>query len=253
MIPEQVDRRVLGAVRFVDATTGSRVRAPLLVEAEGVRWIRNRRGWHVLATAPGLEAHTDAFRMPPATPAVGDTMVELTVRDPGRRYLPRRSSISLPRDPAPDHIATTSSLFQPVDVRLFPSSLAATAPGWAVIRASVTGEAPEEVLSGALIRVVRVSDETHLASGLSDERGEALVAIPGIPVTTWDEGNGEAEGEEEEAPVLATMIEVRLEVVFDPTAGPIPDPDALEARRDELRIRDTVLTLASGQVLALDV
>ena len=59
-----------------------------------------------------------------------------------------------------------------------------------MIRASVTAQATGQPLSGALLRVERTSDATYLAGGISDSRGEALVAIPGIPVTTWEEGSG---------------------------------------------------------------
>ena len=52
------DRRVLGALELVDATTGLRIRRPLAVEAEvevaGARVVRNRSCRYVLLEVPGL-------------------------------------------------------------------------------------------------------------------------------------------------------------------------------------------------------
>jgi hypothetical protein len=110
-------------------------------------------------------------------------------------------------------------VFQPVVVRLFPSPAAPTAAGWAVVRAHVTSAGND--LESALVRVIRKSDHARLGTGLSDRRGEALVAVPGIPLVNWDQGAG---------PVIASQIDVTLETVFDPAAGSPPDPDDLEKR-----------------------
>ncbi len=240
MIPEHVDRRVLGAVRFLDASTGVDVRESLTVTAPGVRWIRNRAGWYVIASAPGLDAHSDAFLTPPAAPPLGSVVIALTVRDPGGRYLPRQHTLRLPRDPDPLHATAPGSLFRPIDVALFPAPAARTPSGWAVVRASVAIVGTAAPVAGALVRVARSSDGQHLASGLSDARGEVLVPVPGIPLTTSDEGPG---------PVVATEVEVTVEVIVDPAAGGVPDPDDLEARRFALRVASTNVMLAAGREL----
>ena len=241
---EHIDRRVLGAARFVDAPTGLPVRHPLAVQAEGVRLVRNLSGYFVIAPAPGLPAQMDALVPRPAASGAatdpGTLPVELTVRDPRGRYLARRHTVQLQLDPDPQGVAEEGALLRPVDVPLFLAPAAQTSPGWAVIRASLTEQGTERPLAGALIRVVRTSDSAHLASGLSDARGEALVAVPGIPVTTWEEGAG---------PVLASEVEVTLETVFDPAAGGIPDPTDLEARRASLPFSSVTVRLASGRVL----
>jgi len=237
---EHVDRRVLGAVRFVDAATGVDVREPLAVTAPGVRWIRNQSGWYVIAGAPGLETHVDSFAAPPSTPALETITVTLTVRDPRGRYLPRLQTLRLPRDPDPQHDAAANSLFRAVDVVLFPAPGARPPAGWAVVRAGVTAAGTGAPVAGALIRVVRMSDGEHLASGLSDHRGEALVPVPGIPLTTSDAGPG---------PVVATEVAVTLEVIVDPTAPEVPDPDDLETRHAALRVASSNAMLASGRVL----
>jgi hypothetical protein len=228
--PETVDRRVLAALRFRDAVTGATVAGPLDVRAPGARWIRNRRGWWVLASVPGLEAHTTAFAAPPATPKVGSVPLTVRVADPAGRYLPRVASVALPRDPDPAKAAKPESLFQPVEVDLFPSPAGPVSPNWAVLRVSAP-DAP-----GALVRVVRkAAPDTVLGRGMTDARGEALVAVAGIPVTTWEEGQGS---------VLATEVEARVDLLWQAGAGP-PDPDALG--RIKKAVKTATVKLASGR------
>jgi hypothetical protein len=237
VILERVDRRVLGAVRFVDVTTGLPVDAPLVVRAAGVGTLRTPRGYYVITRAPGLGAHEGAFDAPPATPALASVAVELTVTDRAeRRYLPRRSTVRFPLDP---DRKSADSLFHAVDVALFPSPAARTSPGWAVIRASVVDEATGEPVAGALLLARPPGDagETALGRGLSDDRGEALLAVAGIPITTWGDGTG---------PVLATHVEATLEVAADRTALAPPDPDDIEARLDDLRVHSRDISLGSG-------
>lgn len=227
MILEHIDRRVLGAVSFIDATTHLRILAPLSVTAAGVKLMRNRRGFYVIASVPGLEAHSLSFREQPATVALGSVEVTLSIVAPGMEYLPRRCTIRLPRDPAPANASRGDSLFRPMDVTLFPSPASATLPGWGLIRATVMELGTGNLLPWSLIRVMREenppSPPRMLAMGLADNRGEALVPVPGIPITTW--------GETSEA-VVATEIDVTLEVVFDPEVIKIADTDALAAGVD---------------------
>jgi hypothetical protein len=241
VILEHVDRRVLGAVRFVDAATRVPVPEPLVVTAPRVRLRRNRSGWYVITAAPGLEPHLDAFLAPPATPPVGAIAVTLSVRDPGGRYLPRVHTLRLPRDPDPTSPAATS-LFHPVDVTLFAAPATRPPVGWAVVRASVATAATGAAIAGALIRVVRTTEGRHLASGLTDERGEAIVSVPGIPITTSEDDAG---------PVVATEIEVTLEVIVDPAVARAADPDDLEARRAALTVATVTAMLASRRVLVV--
>jgi hypothetical protein len=171
---------------------------------------------------------------------LGSASVEVTVRDPDGKYLARRTTLRLPLDPDSQHVNAPGSLFTPVDVALYPSPVASTAPGWAIVRASVAVSGSLAPLSGALIRVLRGSDGTRLALGLSDGRGEALVAIPGIPVTTWDAGAGA---------VLASEIDATVQAVADPVAPAVPDPDDLEARQGSLPSSSSTVKLASGRVV----
>jgi hypothetical protein len=251
---EAVERRVLGAVRFVDVTTGLPVADPVAVAAPGTTLWRNRRGDYVIARAPGLAAHERAFAAAPDAPALGSVAVVLTVRDPRGRYLPRRRTIALPRDPDPDHADQPGSLFRPEPVALFPAPGAPTAPAWATVRVRVTRAGSERGVRGALLlaRFARRDGTPEVARGMTDARGEGLVAVPGIPVTTFGGGTG---------PVLGTEIEATLEVFVDPAVdapgdpgpapAPAPDPDDLEARRADLATASAPVGLASGRAVTV--
>lgn len=239
---ENLERRVLGAVRFRDAVTGLDVAAPLRVTAPGVRWVRNLRGWYVAASAPGLEAHTLSVDRPPSQPAAGKVPVALAAEDPEGTYLPRRAVLSLPRDPDPAKKDAASSLFAPAEVELFPSPAAPVMPGWAVVRVSARTAAGAPA-AGALLRVVRKGNQGELLGrGMTDARGEALVAVPGIPVTTWDD-----EGQDG---VLAREVEARLHAHYAPEPAAAGDVDALE-KLPPIATKD--VKLASGRGMAVSV
>jgi hypothetical protein len=242
MIHELIEHRVLGAVRFVHAVTGGKVADGLVVRSETAVLRRNRSGLWVIWNAPGLEAHTEVFDQPPDLPALGSVTFSLTVSDPLRRYLPRAAAIPLPRDPTVAQAHSAGSLFQPVDVPLYLTSVASISPGWAVIRAHVKNAGTGAPLVSALVRVLRVSNGQVVARGMSDDRGEALLVVPGIPVTTFNVGVG---------PVLATEIDVTVEAIFDPVAGTFTDPDAVESRVG-LPSASSPRKLAAGRTLALE-
>lgn len=250
---EQVDRRVLGAIRVLDAVTGLRVIAPLRIEAPGLRLTRNLMGDYVILDAPGLRAHTFEFLAPPPTPAAGSVPVELTIRDAGGEYLPQRRTILLPRDPDAkppgdanrDREDSPNSIFRAIEIALYPAPNARTAASWALVRATVIRQGTSEALGGALIRVVEKTnggEEKLLGRGLSDERGEALVAIPGIKVTNWSQAP-------DDGPVMTPKRAVTLQVIFDPAAQGLPNPESLEENRAALPAGSVEVQLQSGQTL----
>lgn len=240
MTRELLDRRVLGAVVFHDAATQARILEPLVVRAEGVRFGRSRGGLYVVFDAPGLKAHTRAFEAPPAEPPQGSAAITLEVFDPAGRYVPRRHTLRLPLDPDPGQANLPGSLFAAEEVTLYPSPSAGTRPGWALVRATVVSAGEGRPLGGALLRVRRLPERTLIARGMSDARGEALVAVPGIPLITFGDGDE----------VTEKTINVSLSAVYDPEAGEPVDPDDLEARRGALPSHSFDRSLSSGRVLA---
>jgi hypothetical protein len=250
MILEHVDRRVLGALRFLDAATGQRVNAPLLVQAPGLRMRRNQMGDYVIFEAPGLEAHTTEFLQAPDEPPVEDVEIELTIRDPAGEYLPQQVVIDLPRDPDikppgdpnRDRADALNSVFRVIEVPLYLAPAARVAASWALVRGVVVRQGTTETLAGALIRVINQADNAVLARGLSDDRGEALVAVPGVHVTNWNPEPGPG-------PVMTPQTAVTIEVIFDPEARGLPNPRDLEDRRAELITSGQNAQLTSGQTL----
>jgi hypothetical protein len=201
-----VDARVAGAVRFVDSVTAAPIDTRLQVTAPGASLLRNRSGLYVLHDVAGLAEYQAHFDAPPAVPAPGSVEVVLSVQDPDGRYLPRAAALSVPRNPALPP-SDPASLFHPVDIPLYRASSAPLAANWAVLRAVVVA-GNDDHLGGALLRVLR--NGIVLARGLSDWRGEALVPVAGVPVTTFAEGDGA---------VVTSEIEVAVEAVFDPDTG----------------------------------
>lgn len=253
---ERVERRVLGALRCIDATTGAAIDLPLQVELAGSRLQRNRSGLYVIHTINELAGHTSAFAQPPSTPAVASLKLVATLSDPSGRYLPRLVDLALPRDPLPGHGGIPESLFQPIDIPLYPASAAPLGANWAVLRINVS-ESGGDALGGALLRISKGG--TVLARGLTDWRGEALLPVSGVPVTTWSDTPGA---------VVASEIEVTLEAVFDPAAGsrsstaavlagripeslPVVDPDRLERQRASLPHSNTSLAIAARRTQSL--
>jgi hypothetical protein len=244
-MPEAVDRRVLGAVRFVDAVTRTAIGEPLVVSAPGVTWRRSTSGCFVVSDAPGLHHHTLTFDAPPAAPAAGTVHVELTVRDPGRRYLARRHTLNLPRSADPAAAVDPGSLFRAADVPMFRSPSASIAPGWAAVRATVTAEETGARLAGALLLILSTAlPPAVLAAGVTDERGEGVVVVPNVPVTTFGEGES----------VLATEITVAVQAVVVPGSVAVPDPDAMAAAVGTPEARSVTqsnVKLASGRTVVL--
>ena len=252
---ERVEWRVLAALRPIDAITAATIVAPLRVTAEGARIARNRSGLYVIHEWPALAAHAAAFDAPPALPAPGSLALTVSVADPAGQYQPRLARIALPRDPA---AAGEDSLFSALPIALHPAPGARLGINWCALRVSLAHRTSGDALGGALLRVV--AGDAVLARGLSDWRGEALVAVAGIPVTTWSE---------DEDAVVVSHIAATLEAIFDPAAGtrtpithvragrppprlPQVDPDAIESRRASLPRAQQDVRLAARAALNLN-
>ena len=259
---DRLERRVLGAIRLIDATTGRPLHRPLSVSAEGVRFLVNRAQLYVISQAPGLEAHSAAFAAPPETPTTGSAPIEITIDDPLGEYLPRRATIPLPRSAAPG--ADEPDLFAPEAVSVLPSPNAALRQNWSGVRLSLR-LADDRPVRGALINLRRHAgdedpdggEEELVASGLSDERGEALVILPGLPVSR---SAGASEPGEEPPPdtddgeVTTPETPVTLEIVVDPDLPWPVDPTRLMANRAQWRraVEDGTVDLATGRVVHLN-
>ena len=263
---ERQERRVLGAIEFVDATTGARIDAPMVLTPAGAsaagappRLVRNHAGLTVLQQWAPLAAHAEAFLAPPSAPAVGTLRLDFTVADPAGDYLPRAFAMALPRDPDPARRGAADSLFTPQRVELMRSTRAPLGANWSRLDVRVADAASGDGLGGALVEVRAADGGALLARGITDWRGEAVLPVAGVPITTWSSDPGA---------VVATEIAVRLRAFFLPAVGvrttsaaadagrppavlPAPDPDRLAAD-PAVRAGDPAeLSIAAGRMRAV--
>lgn len=258
---ERTEWRALGALRLVDATTRAPIARGMRVHAPGATLVRNRSGLYVIRHWNVLTAHERQFPNPPAAPALASQSLQLHVSDPAGDYLPVAAQIRLPRNSDPAQAEAVDSLFQPAEVALYPSASAPVGINWAVLRVSLTDAVSGDALGGALLRVQ--SNGNIIARGLTDWRGEALVPVVGVPVTTFSD---DADA------VVISEISVSLQAAFDAASGsrapaaqvragrapavlPVVDPVALEIAFNGLPRTQLPLTIAArrSQIVSLTI
>ena len=197
---------------------------------------RNGTDLYVITAAPGLAAHTRAFEAPPATPAPGTTPITVRIADPLGEFLPRLARIPLPRSPNP--ATGQPDLFVPERITMLPAPRRGTAANWSGVRFSVARSSGAP-LHGALIELHTADTAARLLGrGLTDERGEAIVAIAGLPLVRA------ADADAPDDDITTPTTPARIGFVVDP-AQPWPvDPDRLSAERATLRSFSVLATIA---------
>jgi len=263
---ELVDRRYLGALRFVDSTTRNEIKWPLKIKTPErepeVTLFRNQSQLWVIASAEGLETHLDKFISPPLPPPDGDgpdyfsKTYKLDIADPSGKFLPRIANINLPRRL---YFHESENIFTPIDVEMYPTPMITAAPNWSVIRVSIQDvkileetDSMEEVngiqqpkrmpVSGAWLRVFKAGETEPTQRVVSDDRGEAIILLPGLPVTDFSSSEEESSEEEEPSeedpeehnewlatgPVVELTTTITISVVVDPELPWPVDPEELE-------------------------
>jgi hypothetical protein len=239
VISEDLDLRVWAALRPIDAVTRLPLDVPVRVSGDGQVWKRNRIGlWvlhelHVPASQREQFAEYErAFEAP--TAVVPPVNVTALIKDPRGVLLPRRLQMTLPRA-ATAAPGVLPPLFEAIDVPLYPASHAPLAAPWAVVRAHVSrGGQPA---AGCALTVHETGDETRvLGRGQSDERGEAVVAVAGVPAFI-PSGGPDAFVRERSAD---------LTVVFEIGASAPPDTDRLAASSGAGFARTTVAVVIAS-------
>ena len=259
---DRIDNRYLGALRCIDRATGATLTRMLHVEADNARFFRNRSSLYVIASAPGLASYTGQFINAPDTPVQGAVLVNAQISDPLDEYLPRRVEIALPRDADPENRTQADSLFQPMPVALYPAPNADLRINWSTVRVALVRdqEGNDQPVTGALLRVIRNEDGEVLSSGLSDPRGEALIIVPGVPITQFaddeDEDDEDDDDDDEaasESPVVVSETAATLEVsVASGSDWPV-DPDELELNHATNLVASENLTLRTGRMEKLTI
>ncbi len=244
-VVEHVDRRMLGAFQFVDVVT----RLPVVVAAKvevrraalvngpadtgvplhesGVQIRQTRSAFHAILRAPFFDVYAASFLEPQNPPEMLDRRLRLilAVTNAGPHYLPREFQFDLPR--ALDR-TDAESVFRPRTVDLFRAPGAPVLGGWSVLRVRVTQVNTGVPLPGVLVRIFRSprgTSDLPIGQGLSDWRGglrgEALVAVAGIP--RFRPGSN--------GTVIETVQAIHLEATrdtdFNGDADQLPDLDRI--------------------------
>ena len=229
---DRVDRRVLGGFFFADSITGSSIVAPLSISNTSFQLRVNRSGVYAIFNAPGYSKLTTEFDVQSDWPAANGPALEITVQDPSLRYLARRATVQVPQ--------TIATLMTPQKVVLYRGPSAEVEPNWAVVRVTVTGSNGAG-LPWAVVQVVK-SDNSVAATGMTDHRGEALLAVTGLGVQVSTDSTGA---------VTETTIPVTVKAWFDPGAqqqgaGWIPNPDSILSNLSSATLKTGSMTGALG-------
>lgn len=253
---ENADRRVFGAIEFVDDVTAARVLAPLHVDAPGVGLMRNRSGLYVIRTIAGQDAYTRAFDAPPANPPRAN--VPMTVRDPGNAYLPRGFTVKLPRllRTPTSPVAAEDDVLRPVQVRLSPAASLPLRGTWAALRLRVVAKdsSPEVGLANVLVEATPSVAGLDVQRTMTDSHGEALVVVAGAPpLLPVPQPNPHAAGLTREFKTALRLV-LDQEVVRRASDTPIPtaDPQRVLERLAATHADDpapAVSTVAVGPLL----
>jgi hypothetical protein len=284
---ENVDRRVLAGFVCVDAITSGSIADPLTVITKQLVLRRNRHGVFAVMDvkgAPALTELTDDFLAPAAVDWPAPVSYEITIQDPALNYLARRANIAapqpLPAGTPPGTTATTTTappattttgapgattttaapttttqaaaaaippVTTPQRVVLYPTPAAQLAPNWAVVRVAVTGNAAP--LPWAVVQVTGSGNPT--ATGLTNENGETLLAVPGLGLKLSSSSTGA---------VTETTTAATVTAWFDPTTlgqpkGWVSNPDdilqQLAAPNPAWKSASQAIQLGPGQTVSV--
>jgi hypothetical protein len=219
---------------------------PLAAGSETASLSRNLAGLFVITRADGLEKYTSTFDLSTLPPGDvkpdGSITVSGEVHDPTGSYLPRAFTLKLPRNATAGLPHPANSLFDPAEIPLLPAPSAKVMAGWAQVRVTVK-RLNGEAFPNVLVRIKSVPDGRILARGMSDTRGEGLVAISGLPLF-------QAGATEEE--VVTSVTQAKVEFIPPATDATVVDWEVLDALAVlPANICPQTLSLKSGEVFSL--
>ncbi len=218
---ENVDRRVLAGFQCVDAITSSSIESPLSVTGTPLTIRANRSGVFAVLDGPDLRPLTTQFLASDPAAWAAPATYEITIQDPALRYLPRRANIVAPQ-PLPATGTTPPPVTTPQQILMYPVTAAPLSPNWAVIRVSVVSNAtPAVPLPWAVVQITGAG--ASALSGLTNQNGEALLAIPGLGLKLSSSSTGAIT----ETTTAATVTAYFDPTVFNKPKGWVPNPDDL--------------------------
>lgn len=165
---ETLEREMVCALRFIDGATGKTIREAVHVSAPGVKLFRKSNGDVIILESDGSAVKT--LDIQPATPD----------------YLPRRYALNLPR---PGNAGDAGSIFEPVELPLYPSTTYPITGNAATLHITVKRKADAKLIAGALVRIVRADKPSFIAKSITNTVGEALIIVGSAPLTVQNGGN----------------------------------------------------------------
>ena len=246
---ETVERRVFGAIEFVDDLTDARLLDPLRITSPGVNLMRNQSGFYVIREVDGEDDYTRSFDNPSANPA--RSAFTMSVEDPRQRYLPQSFTLALPRllaTPTSPVIDADNAL-KPVQIRLIPAAGLPVRAAWAVLRMKVivNGSNPEIGLANVLIEATPQVTGLAVQRTMTDRHGEALVVIASAPPVLPDAGPAGLTREFKVS--LGLLLDKQVVRPSTDKTFPPPDPKLILQRRDAAEA-DVLVVAASDQLLS---
>jgi len=202
---EWIESSALGAVRVTDAVTGRTVAAPVMISAPGLPLLRKGVADYVIMSADNFGAGLD---------------VPIDVRPLDGAYLPRRFTMHLPRDSDPANAEQPTSIFRPVAIALPPSPSYPVSGSPALLRVTVRRSIDGARVGGAVVRLRTAPVPAPDFHSMTDAVGEALIVVPGVPLTSPGPN----------ATVLRD-IAARLDVLVDPALATFTADAGVDAAR----------------------
>lgn len=235
---EVLDHRVWLALRAIDAVSGQGVAVQPV--GDGQHWLCNRSGlWvlnrlrHPADRLDDLLRYEDGFAQPSAV--VPGLPLAVLLQPLSRAHLPRRLRLQLP----------LADVQRVRDLPFYPSPSAPLALGWALLRLSLRHAGAPLAHAVLSLHAGALPDSPLLGRGQSDARGEAVVAVPGLPF--WRASGG--------AQAFAREHTLQLRLVADPADPLPPDPEALAQRQGAGLVthgQDVLLRSGATAFLSLD-
>lgn len=197
--PDEVARRALGVLRFVDAATGQSITDGLSVIArvrdKEIPAIPSQRGVHIFHQLPGMNRVAAWDGVMTLTPEPLPYEFNIEVRDTLQRYFPTMFKSKFSAWPEAPIICNGAGTLQN-KISLYAAPWRLPRNDFAIIRGTLRVLSGDKPAAWALLRVYRKDDvlmtNTHVTEGVAGPDGQFLLMFPwpktDIPVVNGPKG-----------------------------------------------------------------
>lgn len=242
-----LDRRMVAAIQLV-GPLGEAVDEPVALECSAGQWFGKGGGLFVLqhwADDPELSAKWDSQQ---SAFAVGGKRLEFTLRPAGRRYMARKASLRLPRDPDPANRAAANSLFQPAQVALPAATAFALGGNAAGVIVGLSRDGDDVPIENAVVRLRDSASGTIRAVGITNAHGEALLVMAGLALAAAGSGASASPVHGKIVEALVDQAAARFNETPPAGAADPVDPDRIVAAVASNTIVQAAVDIRAGHV-----